>query len=61
MTGRPCKPGEDVKGLWRLLLPGTPFPACGVAEEDDAAPSSGAQKQDSIPTTAADAPEAKSD
>jgi hypothetical protein len=32
MTGRPCKPGSDLHGLWRLLLPGTPFPACGVAD-----------------------------
>jgi hypothetical protein len=32
MTGRPCKPGSDLHGLWRLLLPGTPFPACAVAE-----------------------------
>jgi hypothetical protein len=32
MTGRPCKPGSDLHGLWRLLLPGTAFPACGVAE-----------------------------
>jgi len=32
MTGRPCKPGSDLRGLWRLLLPGTAFPACGVAE-----------------------------
>jgi hypothetical protein len=31
MTGRPCKPGSDLHGLWRLLLPGTAFPACGVA------------------------------
>ena len=35
MTGRPCKPGSDLHGLWRLLLPGTAFPACGVAEEAD--------------------------
>jgi hypothetical protein len=35
MTGRPCKPGSDLHGLWRLLLPGTPFPACGVPEEAD--------------------------
>jgi hypothetical protein len=33
MSGRPCKPGSDLHGLWRLLLPGTAFPACGVAEE----------------------------
>jgi len=32
MTGRPCRPGSDLRGLWRLLLPGTAFPACGVAE-----------------------------
>ena len=32
MTGRPCKPGSDLHGLWRLLLPGTPFPACGGPE-----------------------------
>jgi hypothetical protein len=37
MTGRPCKPGSDLHGLWRLLLPGTAFPACGVADEADAA------------------------
>ncbi len=35
MTGRPCKPGSDLQGLWRLLLPGTAFPACGVPEEAD--------------------------
>jgi hypothetical protein len=32
MTGRPCKPDADLKGLWRTLL-GTPFPACGIAED----------------------------
>jgi hypothetical protein len=37
MTGRPCRPGSDLRGLWRLLLPGTAFPACGVAVEADAA------------------------
>jgi hypothetical protein len=37
MSGRPCKPGSDLHGLWRLLLPGTAFPACGVADEADAA------------------------
>jgi hypothetical protein len=35
MTGRPCKPGSDLHGLWRLLLPGTAFPACGVADRSD--------------------------
>jgi hypothetical protein len=36
MIGRPCKPDNDLKGLWRTLL-GTPFPACGVADSADAA------------------------
>ena len=35
MIGRPCKPDADLKGLWRMLL-GTPFPACGVADEAEA-------------------------
>ena len=32
MAGRPCNPGSDLHGLWRRLLPGTAFPACGVAD-----------------------------
>jgi hypothetical protein len=36
MSGRPCKPGSDLHGLWRLLLPGTAFPACGVQENSTA-------------------------
>jgi hypothetical protein len=36
MTGRPCKPGSDLHGLWRLLLPGIAFPACGVLENSTA-------------------------
>ena len=35
MTGRPCRPDSDLKRLWRALL-GTPFPACGIAEDADA-------------------------
>jgi hypothetical protein len=34
MTGRPCNPDSDLKGLWRTLL-GTPFPVCGIAEDSD--------------------------
>jgi hypothetical protein len=34
MIGRPCKPDSDLKGLWRTLL-GTPFPACGIAEDGE--------------------------
>jgi hypothetical protein len=36
MTARPCKPGSDLHGLWRLLLRGTAFPACGVPENPTA-------------------------
>jgi hypothetical protein len=36
MTGRPCKPDADLKGLWRTLI-GTPFPACGIAEDSQSA------------------------
>jgi hypothetical protein len=32
MTGRPCKPSADVKRIWQLLLPDTPFPACGTQD-----------------------------
>ena len=32
MANRPCKPDNDMKRLWQALLPGTPLPACGVAE-----------------------------
>jgi hypothetical protein len=35
MIGRPCKPDADLKRMWRLLLPGTPFPACGVPVESN--------------------------
>jgi len=36
MTGRPCKPDADFKRLWQRLLPGTPFPACGMPDEPGA-------------------------
>ncbi|HSZ65860.1 MAG TPA: hypothetical protein VK825_06620 [Xanthobacteraceae bacterium] len=32
MASRPCKPDNDLKGLWRMVF-GTPFPACGMPEE----------------------------
>lgn len=32
MADRPCIPGEDLKGLWRTLLPGSPFPVCGTPQ-----------------------------
>ena len=30
MIGRPCRPDADFERLWRTLMPGTPFPACGM-------------------------------
>ena len=33
MANRPCKPGADVKQIWQLLLPDTPFPACGTQDD----------------------------
>jgi hypothetical protein len=36
MSGRPCNPDSDLKRLWRVLLPGTPFPRCGTPEEPTA-------------------------
>ena len=36
MPQRPCKPDADMKRLWQALLPGTPMPVCGTAEDDNA-------------------------
>jgi len=30
MATRPCRADADVKRIWQLLLPDTPFPACGA-------------------------------
>ena len=36
MANRPCRPNADLKRIWQLLLPETPFPACGVPVNADA-------------------------
>jgi SAM-dependent methyltransferase len=36
MASRTCRPDADFKLLWRSLMPSTPFPACGVAEQAEA-------------------------
>ena len=36
MATRPCRADADVKRIWQLLLPDTPFPACGTQENTDA-------------------------
>jgi hypothetical protein len=30
MKNRPCKIDADLNGIWQMLLPDVPFPACGV-------------------------------
>jgi hypothetical protein len=37
MASRPCNPNADLKRLWQMVLRGTPFPACGVPGNSDAA------------------------
>jgi hypothetical protein len=32
MAHRPCRTDTDLKKIWRLLLPGTPLPACDSSE-----------------------------
>ncbi len=48
MTERPCRPSADLKRLWRTLLPGTPFPACGMPDEsaDEGSPAGAAVRSD---------------
>ncbi len=36
MANRPCNADADVKRIWQLLLPDTPFPACGAQDNTDA-------------------------
>jgi hypothetical protein len=33
MATRPCRADADVKRIWQLLLPDTPFPECGAQED----------------------------
>ena len=41
MATRPCRADADVKRIWQLLLPDTPFPACGAPEDAGMAESAG--------------------
>jgi hypothetical protein len=52
MVGRPCKPDADFQRLWRFLLPGTGFPACGASENSDAAASGDAGRPRDRPDNA---------
>jgi hypothetical protein len=47
MANRLCRPSADLKGLWQLLLPDTPFPACGTpVDSDDSADKSAEPKME---------------
>lgn len=39
MATRPCRADADVKGIWQLLLPDAPFPACGTPGDNAASES----------------------
>jgi hypothetical protein len=54
MANRPCKPDADLKRLWRMLLPNTPFPACGVPENFDSAADRSENGSDDAEPNAAD-------
>jgi hypothetical protein len=63
MANRPCKPGADVKQIWQLLLPDTPFPACGT-QDDKAAEtpeSAAAANESQAAATRRDGPRARRD
>jgi hypothetical protein len=38
MAKRTCQSNEDLKQIWRLLLPDMPFPACEPPENSGAQP-----------------------
>jgi hypothetical protein len=37
MSGRPCNPGNDFKGLWRAFLGDLPMPQCEAPSDAQAA------------------------
>jgi hypothetical protein len=49
MANRPCRTDADLKDIWRLLLPGTPLPACGASEN-----SADEKRQNAAPARADD-------
>jgi hypothetical protein len=55
MAGRPCNPNDDLMRLWQSLLPGTPFPQCGIpagtgAADNDDAPETPSKKKQAADT-----------
>jgi hypothetical protein len=55
MANRPCRTDADLKKIWRLLLPGTPLPACDAPEN-----SAGDAHEDTTPSRPDENPPPKS-
>lgn len=55
MAKRACQPGEDLKQIWRLLLPDTPYPSCETPEN-----AGGQSHEGKTPERADDKPKADS-
>jgi hypothetical protein len=49
MSGRPCNPGNDLKGLWRIFLRDIPMPQCAAPPDPQAAEDSRAAASDPAP------------
>jgi hypothetical protein len=50
MTNRPCKPNTEMQWLWRVLMPDTPLPGCGLPEATSASiDADGADDRTEIP------------
>jgi len=48
MADRPCRPDPDLKALWRMMLPGLSFPACGVPVDFGPTGDDAADKDDAV-------------
>jgi hypothetical protein len=52
VPNRPCKPDADLRWIWQTLLPDTPFPTCGAAQDADTAKSPANERVDAAPPDA---------
>ncbi len=53
MSGRPCNPGNDFKGLWQTFLRDMPMPQCGMPSDPEPVEDSKAPAEASDPPAAA--------
>ncbi len=49
MSGRPCNPGNDFKGLWQVFLRDMPMPQCPTPADPQAAEAPDVAKPDPAP------------